>query len=182
MWLLFWPKTIKELKKEWESGKLKESVAYAFAKNSPEVQRATARYMKDRLHSNCEYWHEANVTYITEKIAKELKPKKGPRGTCESCDHTESRLLRMAGKSMYDDHCNNGKCCHDCPNLGTCPYACPHLSGEVAKAREVAKAKQAKEKERKDKKNGTSSADPLYCAFVPADDRLVHTYGGGEHH
>lgn len=144
---------IKELKKEWESGKLKESVAYAFAKNSPEVQRATARYMKDRLHSNCEYWHEANVTYITEKIAKELKPKKGPRGTCESCDHTESRLLRMAGKSMYDDHCNNGKCCHDCPNLGTCPYACPHLSGEVAKAREVAKAKQAKEKERKDKKN-----------------------------
>lgn len=140
---------IDELKPYWEKGDLKESVAYAFAKLPPETQRLTAKMVRERLPWMREpkEWHEANVTRWATDVTNELKPKKGPRGTCESCDHQEARLLRMSGGLRYDDHCNNGKCCHDCPNLGTCEYACPHLSGEIAKAKEIAKARKDADKE-----------------------------------
>lgn len=144
---------IEELQAAWESGDLKESPAYAFAQQTPDVQRYIAQMMSRDSGANYRYWHEGSVTYWAGKVTKELGPRKGPKGTCESCDHRPDRFLRMLGSHLYDDHCQNGTCCHDCPNLGTCKYACPHLSGEVAKAQQAAKIKQAKEKEQKDKQN-----------------------------
>lgn len=140
---------IDELKPYWEKGDLKESVAYAFAKLPPETQRLTAKMVRESVPWMREpkEWHEANVTRWATEVKNELKPKKGPRGTCESCDHQEARLLRMSVGHRYDDHCANWKCCHDCPNLGTCEYACPHLSGEIAKAKEIAKARKDADKE-----------------------------------
>lgn len=144
---------IEELQAGWESGDLKESPAYAFAQQTPEIQRYTAQMMSHNNGPNYRCWHEGSVTYWIDMVKKELKPRKGPKNTCESCDHRPDRFLRMCRSNLYNDHCRDGRCCHDCPNLGTCQYACPHLSGEVAKAREVAKEKHAQEKEQKKREN-----------------------------
>lgn len=149
-------KLTEDLKKYWESGDLKESVAYAFAKLSPEAQRLTADMVREigAYMREPKQWHEGTVTYYAEKVKKELKPRKGPKGTCEACDRFEARLARMSSRlRSYDDHCEDGKCCHDCPNIGTCSSACPHLSGEVEKAQKIARKKGAKEKARKAKEN-----------------------------
>ncbi len=143
---------IEELKPIWENGDLGESVAYAYAKQESEVQRLTVQYLSYSRRSEPRYWTEGSITFAAQKIAKEIAPRKGPRGSCERCDHTASRLMRMA-KYTYGDYCQDGKCCHCCPNLGTCDYACPYLSGEVAKAREEAKAKRAKEREQTAREN-----------------------------
>lgn len=145
-------KLIDDLMSYWEKGDLNESVAYAFAKLTPEAQRLTARMVRESAvwMSEPKQWHEGNVTHCAEKVKKELRPRKGPKGTCEVCDHVEARLVRMnSGRRSYDDHCADGKCCHGCPNLGTCSSACPHLSGEVEKAQNAAKEKQYKEKAEK---------------------------------
>lgn len=154
----------KDLKKFWENGDLNESVAYAFCKLAPEAQLLTAQMVRERSPWKKEpkNWYEGDVTYCAEKVKKELKPRKGPKGTCEACDQTEARLSRMSsGQCSYDDHCADGKCCHDCPNLGTCEYACPHLSGEVAKAKAAAKEKLAKEKEKREKENKAECAPKI---------------------
>lgn len=143
---------IEELKPIWENGDLGESVAYAYAKQEYEVQRLTVQYLSYSRRTEPRYWTEASITLAAQKIAKEIAPRKGPKGSCERCDHTASRLMRMA-KYTYGDYCHDGKCCHCCPNLGTCDYPCPYLSGEVAKAREEAKAKRAKEKEQTAREN-----------------------------
>lgn len=145
---------VPDLKKDWEAGDLKESVAYAFAQQTPEVQRVAIQLITSEGSSNLErkYWHEGNVKYYAEQAARELKPRKGPKGSCESCDAVGLRLQRMV-KGKRDDHCRDGKCCHCCPNIGSCEYACPHLSGEVEKARKKAKAKRAQEKEEEAREN-----------------------------
>lgn len=145
---------IPDLKKDWEAGDLKESVAYVFAQQTPDVQRVAIQLITREGSSNLDrkYWHEGNVKYYAEKAARELKPRKGPKGSCESCDAVGLRCQRMA-KGKWDDHCSDGKCCHCCPNIGSCEYACPHLSDEVEKARKKAKAKRAQEKEEKAREN-----------------------------
>lgn len=151
---------IDELKKDWEGGKLNESVAYAFAQHPPQVQQLTIQQMTNygTVNLNRKYWMEGPVKYDAKKVAKELKSRKGPKGTCEGCDAKDRRLKRMALNQQWNDHCSDGKCCHDCPNIGTCDYACPHLSGEVAKARNLAKAKRATDLEAKKKQDAAQVA------------------------
>lgn len=174
-------KLIEDLQKYWESGDLNESVAYAFAKLAPEAQRLTARMVRERWAwmSEPKQWHEGNVTDCAEKVKKELKPRKGPRGTCEACDRAEARLARMiSGCRSYDDHCADGKCCHDCPNLGTCEYACPHLAGEVEKAKRAAAEKKAAEKEKRQKDDAKQVAPTvrLWKRFGEARARAGLTF------
>ncbi len=174
-------KLIDELMPYWEKGDLNESVAYAFAKLTPEAQRLTARMVRESSAwmSEPKQWHEGNVTYYAEKVKKELKPRKGPKGTCEACDWGAARLARMvAGGRSYDDHCADGKCCHDCPNLGICSSACPHLSGEVEKAQNAAKEKQSKEKLKKAKENEAMCAPTvrLWKRFGEARARAGLTF------
>lgn len=141
---------IEELKEDWERGNLSESVAYAFAQHSPKVQELTiqqitaAPYNQDR-----KYWHENTVKYKAKNVVKELKPRKGPKGSCENCDASVQRLKHIALGAAWNDHCSDGKCCHCCPNIGNCEFVCSHLSGEVAKAKAAAKTKRAAELEDK---------------------------------
>lgn len=173
-------KLIDDLQKDWESGALSESVAYAFAKQPPEVQRLTVLAITNYGSTNTErkWWHEWRVKTEAETISKELKPKKGPKGSCESCDATQQRLKRIIGHSQYNDHCGDGKCCHCCPNIGTCEFVCSHLSNEVAKAKVSAQAKKAKEKEQKQKEDAKQVAHTvrLWKRFGEARARAGLTF------
>lgn len=96
----------KDLKKYWENGDLNESVAYAFCKLAPEAQLLTARMIREKWAwmSEPKQWHEGNVTHCAEIVKKELKPRKGPKGTCEACDRAEARLDRMSSGHHMRDH------------------------------------------------------------------------------
>lgn len=129
-------KLIPELRPNWERGELSESVAYAFAQHPPIVQELTIRMLEAAPYTpDRKYWHENTVKFKAESVVKELRPRKGPKGSCEYCDASHQRLKRMACGSAWNDHCSAGKCCHCCPNIGNCGFVCSHLSGEVAKAK-----------------------------------------------
>lgn len=121
---------IDDLKKDWEKGDLSESVAYAFAKQTPEVQRLTVSSITKfgTINENRKWWQEWRVKNDAGQISKELKARKGPKGSCESCDATQQRLKRIIGCSQWDDHCSDGKCCHCCPNIGSCEFVSPFRS------------------------------------------------------
>ena len=172
---------IEELKSHWEKGDLKESVAYTFAKLTPEAQRLTAGMVRESnaWMSDPKQWHEGTVTHYAEKVKKELKPRKGPKGTCEACDQVAARFARMGSVSRnYNDHCTDGKCCHDCPNLGTCSSACPHLSGEVEKAQKAAQARRSEKKAKKEKETQAMCAPTvrLWKRFGEARARAGLTF------
>lgn len=145
---------IPELRPNWERGELSESVAYAFAQHPPKVQELTIRMLEaSPYNQDRKYWYESTVKSKAESVVKELRPRKGPKGSCENCDASDQRLKRMAWGSVWNDHCSDGKCCHCCPNIGNCEFVCSHLSGEVAKAKATAKAKRDAELEDKRKKD-----------------------------
>jgi len=99
------------------------------------------------------WWTERDARDAADRVLQELKPRKGPKGSCEKCDAAERRLARRGTHSEWDDHCRNGSCCHCCPNIGTCEKVCKHLGKEVEKAKAAARDKRAKEKEQKKKQD-----------------------------
>lgn len=171
---------IDDLKKDWEKGDLSESVAYAFAKETPEVQRLTVlsitRY--GEVNTTRKWWQEWRIKKDADKIRNELKERKGPRGSCESCDATQQRLKRIIRCAEWDDHCGAGKCCHCCPNIGSCEFVCSHLSGEVAKAKVAAQDKKKAEKEKKQKEDAKQVAPTvrLWKRFGEARARAGLTF------
>lgn len=171
---------IKELKKDWEKGNLSESVAYAFAKETPEVQRLTILSITrfGAVNENRKWWQEWRVKKDADQIRKELRSRKGPKGSCESCDATQQRLKRIIGSSEWDDHCGYGKCCHCCPNIGSCDFVCSHLSGEVAKAKVAALDRKRTEQEKKQKENAKQVAPTvrLWKRFGEARERAGLTF------
>ena len=171
---------IDDLKQDWEKGDLGESVAYAFAKQTPEVQNLIVLSITKfgTTNDNRKWWLEWQVKQEAEQISEELKPRKGPKGTCESCDATKQRLKRMIGHSEWDDHCGKGKCCHGCPNIGTCAFVCSHLGGEVAKAKVAALNKKKAEREQKQKEDAKQVAPTvrLWKRFGEARARAGLTF------
>lgn len=171
---------IDDLKKDWEKGDLSESVAYAFAKQTPEVQRLTVSSITKfgTINENRKWWQEWRVKNDAGQISKELKARKGPKGSCESCDATQQRLKRIIGCSQWDDHCSDGKCCHCCPNIGSCEFVCSHLSKEVAKAKVAALNKKKAEKEKKQKEDAKQVAPTvrLWKRFGEARARAGLTF------
>lgn len=171
---------IDDLKKDWEKGDLSESVAYAFAKQAPEVQRLTVSSITKfgTINENRKWWQEWRVKNDAGQISKELKARKGPKGSCESCDATQQRLKRIIGCSQWDDHCSDGKCCHCCPNIGSCEFVCSHLSEEVAKAKVAALNKKKAEKEKKQKEDAKQVAPTvrLWKRFGEARARAGLTF------
>ena len=141
-----------DIKKLWEKGKLKESAAYAFAQNDPDVQMMVFVHLKaDRYDDDPQWWYEHQVKNWADRIKKENKLKCA-HGHCDKCENSEKRLSRMAG-GQWDDHCREGKCCHGCPNLATCKSACHHLADEISAARAKRKEEKAKDKAKQEERD-----------------------------
>lgn len=176
---------VDDLKNDWKTGVLNESVAYAFAQKSPKVQLLAIQQLTKygTFSLDRKYWNEGMVKHRIQVVSEELKRRKGPKGTCEICDAADRRLMRIAQSGMWDDHCHDGKCCHDCPNLGVCEYACPRLSGEVAKAKASAKAKRTAEMEDKKKRDEIALAPriQLWKRFGEARAAAGLTFGEYAH-
>lgn len=141
-----------DIKKLWEKGKLKESTAYAFAQNDPDVQMMVFAQLKANKHDDDpRWWYEHEVKNWADRIKKENKLKCAHEH-CDKCENSEKRLSRMAG-GQWDDHCREGKCCHGCPNMATCKSACHHLSDEISAARAKRKEAKAKDKAKQEERD-----------------------------
>lgn len=148
-------KLIPELKKAWEKNELNESVAYALAQQTEDMQRDIVGHIDVPLRSLPEY----RVDDLAKKI-REVNMRVCRRGTMKGlpCADREKMLDRIClDRFRWDPApCPNRKCCADCETLTSCSYACPMLEGLVKKKK--AEAKAAKQKEKHEKANEDESA------------------------
>lgn len=136
-------KLIPELKTAWENGKLTEIVAYDCARLSAEVQQKLVILGKENGNQpNYSLWYDASVRERVRWIENSSKP------TCEhgACVNASARLSCIGsanGSIARGWNCIFGRCCSGCSHISECPQACPHLIGEVKRAKEEEKALEA---------------------------------------
>lgn len=128
-----------KLKKAWEQGELNESAAYAFAQNPIEVQDKAFLLLSNREWSpKPKYWNEGSVKEATGYASKLSKLECKECGG--KCTNQEPMLLTLAGGSVWNRACREGKCCSTCNELVSCKKACPMMAEKVKKLRADRKA------------------------------------------
>ena len=129
----------------WEANEIAHSVAYALAKNEPDVQKEIYR-----LHKNPEGAYE----YGVKKRADEIK--KAAERTCGKCEDGKcafaARALEIEYLSNSYYSCTSYSCCENCYNFESCRSVCPLMKEKQAERtkdkKEAAKAQREAEKQR----------------------------------
>lgn len=139
-------KLIPELAQGFEKEQLKESVAYALAQMTPELQQQVLNYKNG---DQMQYWAEWSVKDVAEKIRKVTSRtcKRCGGGPCQNAAAMLDKLFK-SGDCSYKpcDHV----CCAKCSNLAKCKSACPLLADKVKKLKTDAKEKSRQEKAAKE--------------------------------
>ena len=133
----------------WEAGKLKDSVAYALAKQQPVRQNAVKHNQMDgpgRDEFPCsEEWLE-NIFSAMDKVESDCKQLSCADTTLGTCDHVYVRVIRAASLGRYGClPCS--RCCKDCASLQSCFFSCDHANGVKAERKAVEKAANQRAKE-----------------------------------
>lgn len=133
----------------WEAGKLKDSVAYALAKQPPVRQNAVKHFQMDgpgRDEFPCsEDWLE-NIFSAMDKVESDCKLLSCDDTTLGNCDHVTVRVNRAASIGRYGwMSCH--LCCKDCAFLQGCSFSCGNADGIKAEKKAVEKAANQRAKE-----------------------------------
>lgn len=144
-------KLIPDYMAEFESGQIRETVAYELARLLPDYQqriRAVHKKTKSSLF-------ESDVKRAGERLnvffgpTLKCKRRKDPKTqTAEYCDHGPKMWEKSKSKDFYG-WCSG--CCGDCYTRFTCKYACPEFELEIKRRKEADAL--AKQKEQTDKQN-----------------------------
>lgn len=133
----------------WEAGKLKDSVAYALAKQPPVRQNAVKHFQMDgpgRDEFPCsEDWLE-NIFSEMDKVESDCKLLSCDDTTLGNCDHVAVRVNRAASIGRYG-WISCIRCCKDCASLQSCSFSCGHADGIKAEKKAVEKAANQRAKE-----------------------------------
>lgn len=133
----------------WEAGKLKDSVAYALAKQPPVRQNAVKHSQMDvpgRDEFPCsEEWLE-NIFSAMDKVESDCKQLSCDDTTLGNCDHVAVRVNRAASIGRYGT-LSCFRCCKDCSYLQSCSFSCGHADGIKAERKAVEKAANQRAKE-----------------------------------
>lgn len=133
--------------KLWESGQLRDSVAYTLAQASAEDQNLIWLYQTadgTKAFRCSEGWVQGllrEMTRVRELCGKTscAVQRKG------KCQHCVPRVQKAAGLSQYSALGCQG-CCFDCWNLKNCQFSCAFAADTRAVQREKAKAEKRQEK------------------------------------
>lgn len=132
----------------YEKGDLTESVAYALAQQTPELQNRIFDLRKEAYKGNennavryLAEWKVKDVVRAVNKI-KGLTCNREENGFCSNC---ENKLHHVFGKEYSYDSCPD-KCCLGCISLSSCKDACPLLSDEAKELKEKKKQERQAEK------------------------------------
>lgn len=131
----------------WESGKLREAVAYTLAGQTPVRQKAVWEAQTDggKKEFRCtDGWCENLFRNMdqAEKLCRKLSCDARPD---HKCDHVHARVYHAAGLTQYNSlTCT--KCCKECYNLSSCNFSCGDADDEKKAQKDAAKTKRAQEK------------------------------------
>ena len=133
----------------WEAGKLKDSVAYALAKQPPVRQNAVKHSQMDvpgRDEFPCsEEWLEY-IFSAMDKVESDCKQLSCDDTTLGNCDHVAVRVNRAASIGRFGSlPCS--RCCKNCFSLQSCSFSCGHADGIKAERKAVEKAANQRAKE-----------------------------------
>lgn len=134
--------------KLWESGQLRDSVAYTLAQASTEDQNLIWIYQTaggTQPFRCSDGWVQEllrEMTRVRELCGKTscAVQRKGSK-----CQHCGNRVQKAAGLPQYSSLCCQG-CCFDCWNLKNCQFFCTFAADTRAVQREKAKAEKRQEK------------------------------------
>lgn len=131
-----------ELRGHYESGKLNETSAYALSQLPDEDQVLIHDYLVAR-----KYLYEGAIRQMSANLdrARQLDCPADIRGG--KCEHSAS-LARMLHRNGYEgyEHCIKVGCCHNCPNIASCPSVCAKCADAATLAKQAKKEAAAKEK------------------------------------
>ena len=132
----------------WESGKLRESVAYTLAGQTPVRQKAVwnAQTENGTKEFRCtDGWCENLFRNMDQAVRSCKKLSCGARPD-HKCVHVDARVSYAAGLGQYNSlPCE--KCCKSCYNLVSCRFSCGYADAEKKARREKANEARKAEKE-----------------------------------
>lgn len=129
---------LKEWKKHYEKGDLKETAAYALAKLPTAHQIAIFNYQNTTCGNPAQI-----LEYTIENYGKHLAEidnltcKKNQNSPCANQANKQQKMMSIAYE-WQRDRCN--KCCNSCEDLAKCKYACPMLAEKIQKLKADNKA------------------------------------------
>ena len=131
-----------QLKGRYTSGALNETSAYALSQLPEEDQVLIHDYLVAR-----KYLYESAIRQMSANLdrARQLDCPADIRGG--KCEHAASlaRRLHRNGHEGYE-HCIKVGCCHNCPNIASCPSVCAKCADAATLAKQAKKEAAAKEK------------------------------------
>lgn len=128
-------------KRDYDTGTLSESAAYALAQRPAELQKAMKKFEASRKN-DIKYLNEGAVRTFADFYTPAASQK--CKITKLSCSHVDKMLEKLSDD--YWAPCRYDRCCDKCSKLASCKYACPELAAKVKKlkADKKAAAQQAK--------------------------------------
>lgn len=133
----------------WEAGKLKDSVAYALAKQSPVRQNAVKHSQMDGLGRDefpcSEEWLE-NIFLAMDRVESDCKQLSCDYTPLGNCVHKYTRVNRAACLGRYG-FLACFRCCKECSSLQGCSFSCDYADGIKAERKAVEKAANQRAKE-----------------------------------
>lgn len=131
----------------WEAGKLRESVAYTLAGQTPVRQKAVWEAQTDggKKEFRCtDGWCE-NLFREMARVEKECKKISCDARPDHECVHAHARVNHAAGLGQYNGlFCT--KCCKKCSILNSCRFSCGYADAEKQAQKDAEKTKRAQEK------------------------------------
>ena len=131
----------------WEAGKLRESVAYTLAGQTPVRQKAVweAQTEYGTKEFRCtDGWCE-NLFREMDRVTKDCEKFSCDARPDHECVHVHTRVNHAAGLGQYNGlFCT--KCCKECYILSSCRFSCGHADAEKQAQKDAEKTKRAQEK------------------------------------
>lgn len=132
----------------WESGRLRESVAYTLAGQTPVRQKRIFIAQTDDYKSpfRCTDGWVESIAHQMDRIEETCKKTKCAICHTSACDHIYTRLDHAAGLQQYGTMLCGG-CCLGCSNLADCKFSCEHAADAKSVLRDKRRADKRAEKE-----------------------------------
>lgn len=134
-------KLIPEFDKDYKSGKLKESSAYAIAQQEFDVQKTVRKYTAANY---VQYLTEWQVSSMVGKI-KPVMERHCKKQSGAACTHKAAILDKLFDDTYGYKPCDR-VCCDKCDKLASCKSACPLLSDKIKRLRADQRAQNAQAK------------------------------------
>lgn len=131
------------LKADWESGKLKESVAYELAR-IPEADQEAIAHCKHTAS-----YLQASTVEEMHRDFEMVRNQECPKEPCGVCYNASTMINKMRNTAQYSPRvCAGSGCCLKCSSLERCGSSCRYAADKKQKLLKASRERREEEKER----------------------------------